>query len=153
MTIIKEVTLIRYFSAPKELVFKAFTNREMLMQWWGPHGFTNPECEMDARENGKWKINMHAPQLGFPNSWVEGVFTEIIPGEKLVFTTKGIFRPDGSHGLEGLNTVIFQEENGKTKLTLHAALTKLDKGFEMAANGMEQGWSESFEKLATLLTK
>ena len=151
-TIIKEVTLSRIFNAPQELVYKAFTTREMLMQWWGPHGFTNPDCEMDARENGKWKINMHAPQLGFPNSWVEGVFVELKPFSKLVFKTKGFLKEDGAAGLEGLNTVTLENLNGKTKLTLHATLTKLDAGLEMAAAGMNQGWSESLEKLESYLS-
>ncbi len=153
MNPIKEVTITCIFNAPPELVYKAFTNREMLMAWWGPHGFTNPDCEMDANVNGHWKINMTAPQLGFPENWCYGTFLEMIPNKKLVFATRAILHEDGSAGLEGMNTILLEEHNGKTKLTLLASLTKLDKGLEGAAAGMEQGWSESFEKLEALLSE
>ncbi len=150
---IKEVTLVRIINAPRELVFKAFTNPEMMMKWWGPHGFTNPDCEIDARVNGKWKINMHAPQMGFPNSWCNGVFIEIDEPTKLVFTSRGFLDENNIAGLEGVNTVTLEDYNGKTKLTLHARLTKLDVDKQMAADGMEQGWSESLEKLDSLFLK
>ncbi len=147
-----EVTLTRLLNAPRELVFKAFINREMIMQWWGPHGFTNPDCEMDVRVNGKWKINMHAPQLGFPNSWCHGNYLEIDAPHKLVFTSRAFVDENDTAGLEGLNTIILEEVNGKTKLILHAKLTKLLPELSRAADGMEQGWSESLEKLNTLLS-
>ncbi len=153
MTPIKEVTITRIFNAPCELVYKAFTNGEMLMAWWGPHGFTNPDCEMDASVNGKWKINMTAPQFGFHESWCHGVFLEMISNEKLVFATRAFIHEDGTAGIEGMNTIILEDENGKTKLTLHASLVKLDDGLEGAAADMEQGWSESFEKLSVLITQ
>jgi uncharacterized protein YndB with AHSA1/START domain len=149
---IREVTITRIIHAPRELVFKAFTDREMMMQWWGPHGFSNPECEMDVRPNGKWKINMHAPQLGFPNHWCNGVFIEIQKPEKIVFTSRAFLDENDVAGIEGINTIILEEENGKTKLTLHAVLTKLDDDKNFAADGMEQGWSESFEKLNSVVT-
>ncbi|MEO8087107.1 MAG: SRPBCC domain-containing protein [Bacteroidota bacterium] len=149
----KEVTITRTINAPRELVYKAFTDPQMMMQWWGPHGFTNQECEMDVRVNGKWKINMHSPELGFPNHWCEGIFHELNFPEKLVFSSRAFLKDDGSSGLEGMNTVTLIELNGKTKLTIHATLTKLDKGLEMAAEGMEEGWSQSLEKLNAVFSK
>ncbi len=149
---IKEVRITRIFNAPQELVYKAFTNREMMMEWWGPHGFTNPDCEMDAREGGNWKINMHAPQMGFPNHWCKGIFLELNPFDKVVFTTRAFIDENDNAALEGLNTIILADENGKTKLTLHATLTKLAPGIQAAADGMEQGWNESLEKLDTLVS-
>lgn len=149
---IKEVTLTRIFNAPRKLVFKAFTNREMVMQWWGPHGFTNPECEMDVRINGKLKINMHAPQMGFPNHWCHGEFLEIDEPRKVVFTTRAFLDENDIAGLEGVITATLEDVNGKTKLTIHATITKLDADKQMAADGMEQGWNESLEKLNILLT-
>ena len=151
-TIIKEVTLTRIFNAPRELVYKAFTNREMMMEWWRPHGFSNPECEMDVRVGGKWKINMHAPQMGFPNHWCHGVFLELHPFEKVVFTSRAFLDENDNAGIEGVNTIILEDENGKTKLTLHAILTKLATGLQAAADGMEQGWIQSLEKLDTLVS-
>jgi uncharacterized protein YndB with AHSA1/START domain len=46
------ITMVRIFDAPRELVFKAWTDPEHLAQWWGPHGFTNPVCEVDLRPGG-----------------------------------------------------------------------------------------------------
>ena len=56
-----EVTLTRIFNAPRELVWKAWTDPQMMARWWGPKGFTNPVCEMDVRVGGKILIHMRAP--------------------------------------------------------------------------------------------
>jgi len=57
----RELTLIRIFDAPRDLVFEAWTNPQHLAKWWGPDGFTNPRCEFDARPGGKIHIDMQAP--------------------------------------------------------------------------------------------
>jgi uncharacterized protein YndB with AHSA1/START domain len=143
------VTITRIFNVPRELVFKAWTDQKQMAKWWGPHGFTNPICEIDARPNGKMRICMDSPE--FPNHWMSGVFTEVVEPQKLVFTTKAFEDEKGNARLEGINTVIFEEYNGKTKLTLTATLTKLAPELQVVADGMETGWNQSLEKLATLL--
>src|SRR5713101_4163666 len=57
----REVVITRVFDAPRELVFKAFTERERLMRWWGPGGFTTPLCELDVRPGGAIFLHMRAP--------------------------------------------------------------------------------------------
>ena len=81
----RELTLTRILDAPRELVFKLWTEPHHLAQWWGPHGFTNPVCELDARAGGAIRVHMRAPDgTTFP---MGGAFEEIVPPKRLVFTT------------------------------------------------------------------
>ncbi len=149
---IKEVTLTRVLNAPRELVFKLWTDPKELAKWWGPHGFENPVCEADARPGGKIRINMHAPQMGFPNHWMSGEFHEVVAPERLVFTSKAFEDEHGNAKLEVYNTITFADENGKTRLTVHAAVRKAAPEMAPALAGMDTGWSQSLEKLSDLVT-
>ena len=81
----KEVTITRLFDAPRALVFKAWTDPKQLAQWWGPHGFTTPVCEVDVRPGGALLIHMRGPDgVVYPN---KGVFHEIVEPDRLVFTS------------------------------------------------------------------
>src|SRR5262249_6024906 len=91
----RELLLGRTFDAPRELVFKAWTDPKHLAQWWGPLGFTNPVCEADARPGGKWRIVMRGPDGGdFPHG---GEYLEVTPYERIVMTNalEGDFHPFG----------------------------------------------------------
>jgi acetyl esterase/lipase len=79
----REVVITRIFDAPRELVFKAWTEPERLMRWWGPRGFTNPVCETDVRPGGAWRIVMRAPNgAEYPGG---GVYLEqLARGSKLI---------------------------------------------------------------------
>src|ERR1700733_2730137 len=80
-----EVTITRVFDAPRDLVFAAWTDAKHLAKWWGPHHFTNPVCELDVRVGGAIRIDMRGPQgTVYP---MTGVFHEIVPPERLVFTS------------------------------------------------------------------
>jgi uncharacterized protein YndB with AHSA1/START domain len=147
--IIKELTLTRVLNAPRELVFKTWTDPKHLAQWWGPRGFTNPVCEVDPKPGGKIRIHMDHPK--FPNHWMTGFFREVVAPERLVFTSKAFENEEGVALLEVLNTVTFEEENGKTKLTVHAVVTKATPEMAFALNGMDQGWNESIDKLSEYL--
>src|SRR6202047_3520839 len=104
-----EVVITRVFDAPRGLVFKAWIG------WWGPRGFTNPICELDARVGGAWRIVMRSPAgIEYPCG---GVYREIVEPERLVFTNIATDN-EGNPVLDGLTTVIFAEHGGKTKLTL-----------------------------------
>jgi uncharacterized protein len=141
----KEVTITRIFDAPKELVFKAWTSPEHMRQWWGPHGFTNPVCELDAKPGGAMRIRMDAPD--FPEHWMAGTFKEVVAPERLVFTARAFLDENGNGGIETTNTVLLEEINGKTKLTLHIVVDKLKPEFSFASEGMHEGWSQSLDKL------
>ena len=145
----RECVIERVFDAPRELVWKAFTEVEHLKHWWGPKGFTNPVCEIDARAGGSLRIHMRGPDGGvYP---MKGVIREIVPPERLVFSNIALDAA-GNHLLEGLTTVVFAEENGKTKLTLK---TRAGAVAEMAAvylQGMEIGWTQSIDRLQEFVT-
>lgn len=145
----KELVLTRVLNAPRELVFKAWTEEKHMKQWWGPHGYSNPVCELDARVGGAIHIQMEGPTGNHPMS---GIFKEIVQPEKLVFTA---LVPDGKGGvvLENLNTVTFEAQGNKTKMTLRVeVLQSTDEAVPMLA-GMKVGWSQSLEKLEALLAK
>lgn len=147
----REVTITRVFDAPRELVFKAFTDPRLVAQWWGPKYFDNPLVELDVRPGGRLLIHMRAPDgTIYPDT---GTFREIVPPERLVFTSGAFEDENGIPELEALITITFVEQNDQTLLSLHAVVTRVTTAAaEQALSGMEQGWSESFDKLAEQLT-
>ena len=143
----RTVSFTRIFDAPRELVFKAWTDPKHLAQWWGPKGFTNPVCEVDARPGGAIWIVMRAPDgAEYP---MKGVFREVAPPERLVFSATAVDH-DGTRHLEELTTVTFAEHHGRTTLTLRAHAVGFSPQAPFMLQGMEQGWSQSLDRLAAL---
>ena len=143
----REVVPTRIFDAPRELVFKAWTEPERLKRWWGPFNFTNPVCEADARPGGAIRIHMCAP--GGTVYPMTGVYREIAAPERLVFTSAALDE-SGNPMFEVLNTVTFEDQDGKTKLTLHASVTAETASAARYLGGAYRGWSESLERLERL---
>ena len=140
----REVTITRTFAAPRALVFKCWTDAKHLAQWWGPDGFTNPVCEIDARVGGALRIHMRGPDGAvYP---MKGVFQEILEPERLVFTNIAVDAV-GRHLLEGLTTVTFAEERGKTRLTMHTRAVAVAPEAIAYLQGMEMGWTQSIDRL------
>ena len=144
-----ELVLTRIFDAPRAVVWKAWTDPKQVQQWWGPEHFTNPVCEMDVRTGGSLKIVMRSP-TGSEHP-MKGVFREVVKNERLVFTNIATDENGGTL-LEGLTTVIFEDEDGKTKLTLKTSAAGLESQVKFMLQGMTAGWSQSFAKLTILLT-
>ena len=143
-----EVTLTRILDAPRQLVWKAWTDPAMLARWWGPHGFTNPLCEADVRVGGKILIHMRAPDgTVFP---MTGTFDEVAEPECLVFRAVPV-DGNGTALLESLTTVTFHDVGGKTKVIVHASAAPLQPVADQMLKGMEPGWSQSLERLADLV--
>jgi uncharacterized protein YndB with AHSA1/START domain len=140
-----DVLITRLFDAPRKLVFKAWTVPEHVALWWGPHGFTNPVCELDLRTGGAIRIHMRAPNgTVYP---MTGVYQEIREPERLVFTSAAL--DESGHSLfEIMNTVTFAEQGGKTKLTLHARVVKNTAKAAPYLVGAEAGWTQSLQRLA-----
>jgi len=142
------LVLTRTFNAPAALVYKVWTDPYHLAQWWGPHHFTNPVCEVDLRSGGVIRIHMKGPDgQMYPSN---GTFKEIVENERLVFTST-YDGEDGVPMLEALNTVTFIEKDGRTVLTLHAQVLRATEAVLPALDGMEEGWSQSHEKLAAVI--
>jgi uncharacterized protein YndB with AHSA1/START domain len=145
----REITITRTFDAPRALVFKAWTDPKHLAQWWGPKGFTNPVCEFDARAGGALRIHMRGPDGNvYP---MKGVIQELVAPERLVFTNIAVDAA-GNHLLEGLTTVTFAEEGGKTTMTLHTRAVAVAEKAVAYLQGMEMGWTQSIDRLETLVT-
>ncbi len=142
----KDLVLTRVFNAPRERVWKAWTDAKQLAQWWGPAGFTNPRCEVDVRPGGTIRVDMRGPDgTVYP---MAGVYREVVAPERLVFSASALDEK-GKPLFEVLNTITFAEQGGKTKLTLEArVIKKLSDRADEYLKGQEAGWSQSLDRLA-----
>ena len=152
----KPLVIERVFDAPREQVWKAWTEPELAMQWWGPKGYTTPVCKIDFRVGGKFLNCMRGPDG--VDIWSTGVYREIVELERIVCTDSfadehGNVVPATNYGmpempLEMMFTVTFEDAgNGKTKLTIkHEGLPVGDM-----LSGANEGWNQLFEKLAEYL--
>jgi uncharacterized protein YndB with AHSA1/START domain len=136
----------RIFEAPRNLVFKAWTDPQHLVHWYGPRGFTLPSCKLDLRPGGNWRSCMLSPEGR--EYWVKGVFREIVEAERLVFSYAHE-NEDGELGHETLITVTFAEQGGKTKLTLRQAVFESVK----ERDSHRGGWNSSLDRLVEYLAK
>jgi uncharacterized protein YndB with AHSA1/START domain len=141
----RELVVTRVIDAPRQLVFKAWTQPEHIARWWGPHGFTTIHCEMDIRVGGAYRVGMRSPQG--TERWKRGVYREIVEPERIVFTfaweNPGADVPHN----ELLTTVTFDEEGSGTRLTLRQT------PFSSAAlrDSHNAGWTSTFERFAGYL--
>ena len=143
-----DLTITRVFNAPRELVFRAWTDAKHLAEWWGPNGFTNPVCELDPRTGGAIRIHMRAPNgVVYP---MTGVFQEVSEPERLVFISSALDEK-GSSMFDVLNTVTFVSERGKTAVTLQARVVKVTAVAPQYLQGMQAGWTQSLERLGAHL--
>lgn len=149
----RELTITRLLDAPLEAVWQAWTDPAKLKAWWGPRGVTNPTCVWEASPGGKINVVMLAgAELGELNGqeWpMTGIFQEVVPRQKLVYTSSAIM--DGKPIIDTLSTVTFEAQGPKTKLTLHVVVTKAAPEAAMALSGMEMGWNQSLDKLTESL--
>lgn len=144
-TMVREVTITRVFDAPRDAVWRAWTDAEQLARWFMPHGFTVPECTVDLSPGGAIRMVVRGPDGSLTTS--DGEFLEVDPPSRCVFTETAF---EGA--LTVRNTVTFEDRGGKTELTLRAEVTRSSVELRGPLAGMEEGWLQSFEKLDALLT-
>jgi uncharacterized protein YndB with AHSA1/START domain len=143
------ITITRTFDAPRELVFKAWTEAERLAQWWGPDDFSISLAESDPRVGGSLKLVMRGPDgIDFP---MTASYREIVPPELLVVESTAL-GPDGQKLLEAKHTVTFTEREGATEITLHAEANALVPEAIAMLGGMHAGWNQSLQCLDDVLT-
>ena len=144
------VTIRRTFDAPRALVWRAWTDPKMMAQWFGPRMFTTPVCELDVRVGGRLRIVMRGPDgSDYP---MTGVFTEVVPEERLVFTNIPL-DADGKHLMEGETRVTFADAGGKTEMVMTSHMVGLAPIAKQMLGGMEMGWTMSIDKLEEMLEK
>jgi uncharacterized protein YndB with AHSA1/START domain len=141
----REIVMTRIFDAPRELVFKAYTDPNAIPQWWGPRRYTTTVDQMDVRPGGAWRFVNQGPdgsEFAF-----RGEYREIIPPERLVYT----FEFEGMPGHILVETITFEEHDGKTTLTNTSLFDSIEERDGMLASGMTEGATESMDRLAEYL--
>jgi uncharacterized protein YndB with AHSA1/START domain len=158
-----DFVISREFDAPRDLVFKAWTEPERLAQWWGPKGFTMKSANVDLRPGGMFLYGMVAPDGS--EMWGKFVYREITPPERMVFivsfsdenggTTRHPMAP--TWPLQMINTLTLTERDGKTTLTLRGGAyeaTEEERATYKAGHAsMQGGFSGTFDQLETYLAK
>src|SRR5882757_8889059 len=162
----KGIEIMRVFDAPRELVWKAWTEPEMIKKWWGPEGFSAPSIKIDLKVGGKYTYAMQGPK---GSEWdrvmySSGVSKEIVPHEKIDTTDYfsdadgNMIKPSQEGQDENFPTemtvkITFEDqEDGKTRLTIFYPKAENEAQFEaMLKSGMQEGWSTSLDKLAESL--
>jgi uncharacterized protein YndB with AHSA1/START domain len=147
----------RLLDAPRDLVFDSFTEPERLMRWWAPNGFTTPACTVDLRPGGVFHYCMRSGEGH--DYWGKGIYLEIARPHLIVYTdtfsdAQGRTVPPTVHGLspdwplETRVSVAFEEEKGRTRLTLqHEVPSAPPAEIDMC----RKGWAEMLDRLAALL--
>ena len=153
----ERMVVTRIFDASRALVWKAFTDPQYVMQWWGPKGFTAPVCKMDFRVGGKFLYCMRSPDG--QEFWNAGEYREIVLHEKIVssmyFADSQGNKVEAAHygmdhtAIDDAYDVITFEDfgNGQTKLTFTGNET-----MEQAINsGQVEGWNQILDKVAAVV--
>jgi uncharacterized protein YndB with AHSA1/START domain len=148
----REFIMERMYDAPRELVFKAFTEPGHLSRWWAPGGYTIPVCRIDLRPGGIWHYCMQSPE-GYRH-WARSVYREIVQPERIVYTST--FADEDANPVEGipehLATITFGEYEGKTKVSVRIQLASAKDLGATLEMGMVQGLTETLNNnLANLL--
>ena len=135
-----ELLIVRTFDAPRELLFALWTQPAHFARWMGPEGFTCHDVEMDFRVGGAYSANICSAEHG--DNPFGGVYREIVPNEKLVFTFA--WRNTGpSADVETLVTITFREHDGKTVQTFHQTpFLSVER-----RDSHVGGWNSAFDKL------
>ncbi len=147
----RELVLTRLIDAPREKLFRAWTEPELMKQWFTPRPWTTPVIEVDLRPGGSNLIVMRGPDgTEFPN---RGVYLEIVKNERLVFTdayTKA-WAPSEKPFFTGIIT--FEDEGGKTRYTARALHWTVADREAHEKMGFHEGWGLCADQLAELVAK
>jgi uncharacterized protein YndB with AHSA1/START domain len=140
----REIITARVFDAPREFVWKAWTEPEHIAQWWGPIGFTTTIHEMDVRPGGAWRFILHGPDgVDYKN---HSVFIEVAESMRLVY--------DHISGPKFHATVTFDDEGGKTKITMRMLFDTAEQHRQVVEQyGAIEGAKQTFARLAEHLTR
>jgi uncharacterized protein YndB with AHSA1/START domain len=140
----RDLLITRVFDAPREAVFKAWTDPRHAVNWFGPKDYPATHMEMEVRRGGRWFSRLRSVEDG-RELGVGGVFREITPPERLVFTFA--WDEEGERGQEMLVTLTFEDEAGKTRFTLRQEV------FASVAerDGHNFGWNSTFDRLQDVL--
>ena len=134
----------RHFAARPERVFQALTDPSELVRWWGPEGFTVPECELDVRPGGAWRTCLRNPEGSL--HCASGIYREVVPPKRLVYTWS--WETEGPPH-ETLVTIELEPRDGGTDLTLRHQGFESDDSRDQHAGG----WGGCFDCLVQYLSE
>ena len=143
-----QIVITREFDAPRELIFRAHTDAELLAQWLGPRRLTMTLGRFDLRDGGTWRYIQRdddGNEYGF-----HGVFHGTPSPEEGIVQT---FEYEGAPGHVSLETLTFEERGGKTLVRLNDVFQSVEDRDAMVESGMEDGVNEGYERLDELLAR
>jgi uncharacterized protein YndB with AHSA1/START domain len=140
----QQIVMTRVFDAPRELVFRAWTDPDQVAKWFGPQGFDIPRDSVliDLQVGGRWELRMVNSQMGFETRLVYKIL-ELVEPELLVLEHEA--KPELGIPNATLTRVELHDENGKTRMVL-------TDGPYLESGHAETGWSQAFEKFAALVS-
>lgn len=146
----QELVITREFDAPRELVFKVFTDPELLPQWWGPRYLSTIVDKMDVRPGGQWRfINRDAQGNEYA---FHGVYHEVLAPERIIDTFEYEGLPETGHVT--LETMKLEElPGGRTRLTTQSVYQTVMDRDAVLQSGMESGVNDTYDRLSELLEK
>ena len=142
-----EIRSERVFDAPRERVFAAWTDAELIPQWWGLRSTTTVVDELDLRVGGAWRFVERmedGSEVGF-----HGSYREVEPPERLAYS----FEWEGMPGHVSVDILTFEDLDGHTRLTARTLFHTIEDRDGMIEAGMEKGMNETFDQLDELLSK
>ncbi len=143
----QEIVITRSFDAPRELVFKAFTDADAVRQWWGLNSTETVVDQLEARPGGRWRFVQRdgdGNEFGF-----HGVYHDLEAPERIVYT----FEFEGMPGHVLLETLVFEDQDGRTLMTDTSVFQSVGDRDGMLQSGMESGAAESMDRLDEYLAK
>lgn len=142
----REHVITRVFDAPARLLFEAYSKPEHLKHWFGPVGWPLTLVEVDFRVGGRYRFAMTGPS-GVQNTPFGGTYLEIVEARKIVFDNA--FEEPGAERM--IMTVTFDEQGGKTKLTLHTLFASVAMKNAHVGHGFDAGTNSAFDQLGELV--
>ena len=144
---VPQIVTSRDFDAPADLVFRAFTEPDLMKEWLGPHGYTMEIERFDLRDGGSWRYVHTDPDgntFGF-----HGVFHGDPSPDGMVQT----FEFDGAPGHVSMDTATFEERDGVTTVRTNTVFQSVEARDAMIESGMGEGMSQGYEQLDELLSR
>ncbi len=142
-----QIVITRSFDAPRDLVFKAFTDPEAIPRWWGQRDNQTVVDELEARPGGRWRFVQRADD-GSENGF-HGVYHDLVAPERIVYT----FEWEGLPGHVLLETITLEEQDGRTHMTDASVFQSVSDRDGMLQSGMESGAAESMDRLDEYLAR
>ena len=141
------IDITREFDAPRDLVYRAYTDPDLLVQWLGPRKYKMTVESWDVRDGGKWRF-IHSDDAG--NAWT---FHGVFHGEQGPDSLLQTWEFEGAPGHVSLEKLVLEERDGKTTVRNHSVYQSIEARDAMIQSGMEEGMNDGFDRLDDLLAR